>query len=87
MLKQVTIPVEETEEYDGMVGRIPCKLFEALKDNTSLTSVFKGIKFMPLLIFKVKPLLGELNTRQTYLKYNTTKLEDISNIFAQTSIS
>lgn len=77
--------VEGTEEYDGMVGRIPCKLFEALKDNTSLTSVFKGIKFCAFVNLQGQTFTRGIKYPPDLFKYNT-KLEDISNIFAQTSI-
>ena len=68
-----------------MVGRIPCKLFEALKDNISLTSVFKGIKFCAFVNLQGQTFTRGIKYPPDLFKYNT-KLEDISNIFAQTSI-
>jgi len=40
-----------TGVVDGLVGRLPCKLFEALPDNTKFNSVFAGLGFCAFVNF------------------------------------
>ena len=69
-----------TTEIDGMVGRIPCKLFEALKSNTALVGVFKNTNFCAFVnmqgdngVFtrgiKYPPDLFKYNTALTNISY------------------
>jgi hypothetical protein len=36
---------------DGLVGRLPCKLFEELTDSTKFVSVFAGLNFCAFVNF------------------------------------
>ena len=77
--------IKTTTEIDGMVGRIPCKLFEALKTSTDLVGVFRDTNFCAFVnlqgdngVFtrgiKYPPDLFKYNTALTnisYMFYNT----------------
>ncbi len=77
--------VEETDKWDGMVGRIPCKLFESLKDNIKLSGVFKDTRFCAFVNLQGETFTRGIKYPPDLFKYNTS-LEDISNMFADTII-
>ena len=77
--------VEETNEWDGMVGRIPCKLFESLKNNTKLSGVFRGTRFCAFVNLQGETFTRGIKYPPDLFKYNTS-LEDVSNMFSGTSI-
>jgi len=40
-----------SDNSDGLVGRLPCKLFEANTDNTKFENVFSGLGFCAFVNF------------------------------------
>lgn len=77
--------VEEIDEWDGMVGRIPCKLFESLVDNTRLVGVFRNTRFCAFVNLQGQSFTRGIKYPPDLFKYNKA-LEEVSNMFAQTVI-
>ena len=78
-----SIQIETT--YDGMIGRIPCRLFESLKDNTKLLGVFKDTRFCAFVNLQGDTFTRGIKYPPDLFKYNTS-LEDITNMFSNTII-
>lgn len=77
--------VEETDKWDGMVGRIPCKLFESLVDNTRLIGVFRNTRFCAFVNLQGQSFTRGIKYPPDLFKYNKS-LEEITDMFAQTII-
>ena len=74
-----------TENVQGLVGRIPCKLFESLVDNTALNGVFKGTRFCAFVNLNGQTRTRGIKYPPDLFKYNKA-LEDISQMFSETII-
>lgn len=74
-----------TDNWDGMVGRIPCKLFESLVDNKVLNSVFEETRFCAFVNLQGDTFTRGIKYPPDLFKYNTA-LEDITGMFALTEI-
>ena len=77
--------LETTDNWDGMVGRIPCKLFESLVDNKVLNSVFEETRFCAFVNLQGDTFTRGIKYPPDLFKYNTA-LEDITGMFALTEI-
>lgn len=77
--------LETTDNWDGMVGRIPCKLFESLVDNKVLNSVFEKTRFCAFVNLQGDTFTRGIKYPPDLFKYNTA-LEDITGMFALTEI-
>lgn len=77
--------IETTDNYEGLVGRIPCKIFQSLVDNTKLISVFKETRFCAFVNLQGDTFTRGIKYPPDLFKYNT-KLEDISGMFSATII-
>ena len=79
--------IKQTKEFDGLVGRIPCKLFESLINNTAFSGVFKNTNFCAFV--NLQDNNGTFTRGIKYppdlFKYNVN-LQSISNIFTNTVI-
>lgn len=78
---------------DGLVGRLPCKLFESLSNNTKFNSVFAGLGFCAFVNFKSYKLnQGYPASQCRGIKYppdllkNNTNLLSIEGLFQNTFI-
>lgn len=77
--------------YDGLVGRIPAKVFDALTANTSLIGVFMGTHFSPYINMDVNVSSDNI-VRTLGWKYpfglldNNVNLTNITQMFAETEI-
>lgn len=77
--------IEETDNYDGMVGRIPCKLFESLVLNTKLIGVFENTRFCAFVNLQGDTFTRGIKYPPDLFKFNSA-LEDITNIFKGTVV-
>lgn len=77
--------VVESDKWDGLVGRIPCKLFEALKESTKLYGVFQNTKFCAFVNLQGDTFTRGIKYPPDLFKYNS-KLEEVPNMFNGTSI-
>lgn len=77
--------VVETKEWDGMIGRIPCKLFESLTDNIELKGVFRGTRFCAFVNLQGQTFTRGIKYPPDLFKYNTA-LENVTDMFADTKI-
>ena len=75
--------IVQTGKWDGMVGRIPCKLFESLVDTTKIIGVFKDTRFCAFVNLQGSTFTRGIKYPPDMFKYNA-KLEDVSEIFART---
>lgn len=77
--------IEQTKNWDGMVGRIPCKLFEALPNSTKFLRVFKNTRFCAFVNLQSITFERGIKYPNDLFKYNS-KLEDVTGIFSDTEI-
>lgn len=77
--------VEATNDIDGIVGRIPCKVFEALKNTTSMSGVFSNTRFCSFVNINVSTVERGLAYPFDLFKYNT-KLTSLTSMFAGTIV-
>lgn len=75
--------IEQTGKWDGMIGRIPCKLFEALVDTPKLLGVFRTTRFCAFVNLQGDTFTRGIKYPPDLFKYNT-RLEDITGMFSQT---
>lgn len=74
-----------TQNYDGLVGRIPCRIFEALVENTELKAVWKDVNFCAFINLNGNTFERGVKYPYDLFKYNIN-LENISNMFMNTYI-
>lgn len=77
--------VVPTLNYDGLVGRLPCRLFEALSNSITFKEVFKGLRFCAFVNLQGETFTRGIKYPPDLFKYNI-KLEDITGIFSDTEI-
>lgn len=77
--------IEATNNWDGMVGRIPCKLFESLTENTQLLRVFRTTRFCAFVNLQGDTFTRGIKYPPDLFKYNKM-LEDVTSMFAQTYV-
>lgn len=77
--------IETTNNWDGMVGRIPCKLFESLTENTQLLGVFRTTRFCAFVNLQGDTFTRGIKYPPDLFKYNKM-LEDVTSMFAQTYV-
>lgn len=88
-----TFHVVESEEIQGLIGRLPCKLFSANTNNTKFEQVFSGLHFCAFINFNSYALNhGTSASNCRGIKYppdllsNNTNLTSISGMFQDTFI-
>lgn len=75
--------IERTGKWDGMIGRIPCKLFESLVDTPKMLGVFRTTRFCAFVNLQGDTFTRGIKYPPDLFKYNA-KLEDITGMFSQT---
>lgn len=84
-LETGAINIVESSIVEGLVGRIPVKLFESLKTSTKFDGVFKNTNFEAFVGLKSNTLERGIMYPPDLFKFNT-ELTDIPNMFYNTSI-
>lgn len=77
--------ISSTDKWEGITGRIPCRIFEALVDNTEISRVFQGSNLCAFVNLQGSTFTRGIKYPPDLLKYNK-KLQDVSYLFAGTSI-
>ena len=77
--------VVQTENVEGLRGRMPVKIFDSLVDNTTLSRVFENTRFEAFVGLQGATFTRGIVYPPGLLKYNTA-LTDVSGLFKGTSI-
>lgn len=77
--------IVSTTNRDGLIGRLPCKIFEALKTTPALKKVFADLYFCAFVNLQGTTFTRGIKYPIDLFKYNL-RLEDITGIFFNTQI-